>query len=407
MANLIRINKYLPLAILYFFLNSVFLPLGLLYTSLLTPFFLYWLYKENKIQNAWIFFLLTIPFVMIHYLQGIDPYYYLKSYILLFSVFVFILTLIRFLEITTTLRYIFRLLLKINFFLVLIACIIFFIPKARELMWSVYDVSKGLTKFPRLSLFTYEPSYYSTLMVPLAFYYYLKMIFFKYPNAGYVFFMVSFPLVISFSLGVILGIVFSFLILFFSNIRSFLMKKKVADFMLATLLLIVASIIILGIAYPGNPLFLRIKNIFEGTDTSSNGRLSDSYYLAFHVVSEKSIYFGIGLGQLKLVGSELWNTFYNTIFNINEITIPNTVAETFAIYGIIGLLIRFGLEWWFFFRTKTYRNYYRLGLFIFIFIYQFTGSYFFNLAEYTIWVLAFSQVFEEFDKKNILKSPLS
>ncbi len=76
-------------------------------------------------------------------------------------------------------------------------------------MWSVYDVSTGLTKFPRLSLFTYEPSYYSTLLVPLAFYYYLKIIFFKYPNAGYVFFLVSFPLVISFSLGAILGIAIS------------------------------------------------------------------------------------------------------------------------------------------------------------------------------------------------------
>ena len=68
-----------------------------------------------------------------------------------------------------------------------------------------------------------------------------------------------------------------------------------------------------------------------------------------------------------------------------------------------GLIIRFSLEWYFFFRTKTYSNYYRLGLFIFIFIYQFTGSYFFNVAEYTIWTLAFSQVFEEFDRKNILK----
>ena len=36
---------------------------------------------------------------------------------------------------------------------------------------------------------------------------------------------------------------------------------------------------------------------------------------------------------------------------------------------------------------------------IYIFIYQFTGSYLFNIAEYVIWALAFSQVFEEFDRK--------
>ncbi len=403
MANLIRINKYLPFAILYFFLNSVFLPLGLLYTTLLTPLFLIWLYGQNKIAYGWVFFVLTLPFVYIHYRQGIDEYYYLKSYVLLYTVFVFILTMIRFLQITTSLRTIFRYLLNINFFLVCVACIIFFIPAARGLMWSVYDVSTGLTKFPRLSMFTYEPSYYSTLLVPLAFYYYLKMIFFKFPNAWYVFLMVSFPLIISFSLGAILGITISFGILFFPDIRSFLMRKNVAMYALTSALLLSIAFIVLYYAYPDNPLYLRIRNIFSGKDTSFKGRASDSFQLALIVAREKSIYFGIGLGQLKLLGANIWNEFYNTVFNINQITIPNAVAETFALYGIAGLIIRFSLEWYFFFSTKTYSNYYRLGLFIFMFIYQFTGSYFFNIAEYVIWTLAFSRVFEEFNRKNILK----
>jgi hypothetical protein len=403
MANPTRINKYLPFAILYFFLNSVFLPFGLLYTTLLTPIFLIWLYKQNKIAYGWVFFMLTIPFIYIHYRQGIDVYYYFKSYVLLYTVFVFILTMIRFLQVTTSLRTIFRYLLNINFFLVCIACIIFFIPAVRGLMWSVYDLSTGITKFPRLSMFTYEPSYYSTLLVPLAFYYYLKMIFFKFPNAGYVLFMVSFPLIISFSLGAILGITISFGILFFPDIRSFLMKKNVAMYALAAIVLITIASIVLYLVYPDNPLYFRIRNIFAGKDTSFKGRASDSFRLALTVAKEKSIWFGIGLGQLKLLGADIWNEFYNTVFNINQITIPNAVAETFAIYGIAGLIIRFSLEWYFFFRTKTYSNYYRLGLFIFMFIYQFTGSYFFNVAEYAIWTLAFSQVFEEFDRKNILK----
>ena len=403
MANLTRINKYLPFAILYFFLNSVFLPLGLLYTTLLTPLFLVWLYKQHRIKYGWIFFFLTIPFVFIHYHLGIDSYYYFKSYVLLFTVFVFILTMIRFLQITTSLRKIFRQLLTINFFLVCIACIVFFIPGLRGLMWSVYDVSTGLTKFPRLSMFTYEPSYYSTLLMPLAFYYYLKIIFFKYPNSGYVFFMVTFPLIISFSLGAILGLSISLGILFFPDIRSFLMKKNVALYVLTAGVFIIAASIILYYVYPNNPLYLRIGNIFTGKDTSFKGRASDSFKLAWMVAQEKSIYFGIGLGQLKLIGTNIWNDFYNTVFDINSITIPNAVAETFAIYGICGLIFRFGIEWYLFFRTKTYSNYYRLGLFIFIFIYQFTGSYFFNVAEYTIWALAFSQVFKEFDRKNILK----
>ena len=147
-----------------------------------------------------------------------------------------------------------------------------------------------------------------------------------------------------------------------------------------------------------------MKNIFSGRDSSFKGRSSDSFQLALLVAREKSIYFGVGLGQLKLLGAGIWNTFYGTVFNTNDIAIPNAVAETFALFGITGLLIRFSLEWWLFIRTKTYTNYYRLGLFIYIFIYQFTGSYLYNIAEYVIWALAYSQVFKEFDKKNTLKN---
>jgi len=120
--------------------------------------------------------------------------------------------------------------------------------------------------------------------------------------------------------------------------------------------------------------------------------------LAWKVAAEKSIFFGVGLGQIKLLGSDIWNTFYNTRFSVNEISIPNAVAETFALYGLAGLILRFGIQIWFFIRTKPFTNYYRMGLFLYIFIYQFTGSYLFNIGEYVIWALAFSQVFKEFDK---------
>ena len=404
MASPIKINKYLPFAILYFFFNSLYLPLGLLFTSILTPFFLFWLYNQNRLRYLWIFFLITIPFACIHYRQGINLYYYFRSYILLFSVFVFLLTTIRFLEVNHSLRKIYRYLLYLNFFFVMIACILFFIPQARSMMWAVSDISTGLTKFPRLRMFTYEPSYYSTLLIPLAFYYYLKIVLFKYPNARYVFFLVTFPLLISFSLGAISGIVLSFFILFFMDIKAFFMKKKAAEYTLIAMSFLLLSGVVLFFVYPNNPFFLRIKNIFTGKDTSFNGRSFESFHLAWGVAKIKSIYFGVGLGQIKLLGGELWNTFYKTNFTVSEISIPNAVAETFAIYGIAGLLIRFGLQMYFFFRTKPYTNYYRLGLFLYIFIYQFTGSYLFNIAEYVIWALAFSNVFEEFDKKNVLKS---
>jgi len=407
MDSTLRINKYLPFALLYFFFNSAFLPLGLLYTTLLTPLFLLWLYQQNRIKYLWGFFLITIPFALVQYFQGIDLKYYIRSYLLFFSVFVFILTVIQFVKVSHSLRMIFRQLLILNTLFVALACILFFIPQARLYMWSVYDISTGILKFPRLSMFTYEPSYYSTLLVPIAFYYYLKMLLFKLPDYRLILCMVTIPLILSFSLGVISGILISLCILFFANIRTFFLKKGVIEYTLITIFILIGTYTIFYFTYPGNPLFYRIHNIFEGKDTSFKGRSFDAYYLAWKVAQEKSIWFGVGLGQVKVLGAEIWNTFYNFIFPVNEITIPNAVAETMAIYGITGLIIRFAIEGYFFFYTKPYTNYFRLGLFIYIFIYQFTGSYFFNLAEYVIWILAFSQVFEEFNKKNIqIKSPL-
>ena len=100
-------------------------------------------------------------------------------------------------------------------------------------------------------------------------------------------------------------------------------------------------------------------------------------------------------------GLELWREFYDYNFSISEVAIPCAVAETFAVFGFMGVCykIRIG-DVFLFFRTKVYTNYYRLAIFIFIFIYQFTGSYIMNIAEYAIWIMAFHPgLFDEFSKK--------
>ncbi|MGZ5135232.1 MAG: hypothetical protein ACXWCG_08785, partial [Flavitalea sp.] len=61
-----------------------------------------------------------------------------------------------------------------------------------------------------------------------------------------------------------------------------------------------------------------------------------------------------------------------------------------------------------FFKTKVWSNYYRLSLFLFIFIYQFTGSYLTNIAEYVIWILAFHPgLFTEFDRTSFKENSIS
>ena len=400
----IRINKYLPAAILYFFFNSFLLPLGLLYTTILTPLLLLWLYQYRTFHKLWLFFVFIIPYAVIHFLTGVDAYYYVVSTILFFTVFVFIICFYQFLKVCLTLRTIFRKIIVINFILVIIACFAFFIPGLKHFFWQVSAISSGLDKLPRLKLLTYEPSFYSLLLAPIAIYYYLKIIFLRIPNPALIIILVTVPLLLSFSLGILMGIPLALVILFVLNLKLFFVNKKIPQYIFLILSLALIVFLLLAITYPDNPLFIRIFNLFEGKDSSFKGRTVDSYELAWAITSKKNLLFGVGLGQVKVEGLELWRDYYDYNFSINEVAIPCAVAETFAVFGLAGLFIRLGLEIYFFFRTKVYTDYYRLAIFIFIFIYQFTGSYIMNIAEYVIWIMAFHPgLFDEFSKKNILK----
>jgi hypothetical protein len=159
-------------------------------------------------------------------------------------------------------------------------------------------------------------------------------------------------------------------------------------------------LIVGALFFPDNVIFTRISNVFAGKDTSFKGRTFDSFYLGAEIAREKSLLFGVGPGQVKVLGLDNFINFYHyTNFTMEEVGIPNAVGDTLATFGIVGLLLRFCLEIYFFFSTKVMHNYYRLSLFLFVFIYQFTGSFLVNIAEYVIWLMAFHQgIFEEFDK---------
>ncbi|MBJ7428307.1 MAG: hypothetical protein JHD28_05040 [Bacteroidia bacterium] len=144
---------------------------------------------------------------------------------------------------------------------------------------------------------------------------------------------------------------------------------------------------------------IRINNIISGVDTSANGRTTDSFEIAWMIAKERSIWFGSGLGQIKVLAYDIVKRYFNYWGDLEVIRIPNAVAETLAIFGVFGLLLRFGLIFYFFFKTKVLQNYYRTLLFVFVFVYQFTGSYITSAVEYVIWVLAFSSAFKQFDVK--------
>src|SRR5256885_17149319 len=176
MSETVRINKYMPIAIVYFFFNGVLLPLGLLYTAILSPLLLLWLYKYPSFRRLDLFFIFTFPFVIIHLVQGVNIEYYFRSYLLLFSVYIFGLSFYQFLKVCRTLKIIYRNLVTINFAFTLIALIALLIPGWRAVLWTSSMISPGIEGIDRLRLLTYEHSYYSILLAPLALYYYLKAV---------------------------------------------------------------------------------------------------------------------------------------------------------------------------------------------------------------------------------------
>ncbi len=409
MPGAVTINKYLPIAVLYFFFNSFLLPHGLLYTTLLTPFFIIWLYRYPSFNLLLWFFVVSIPFLIVHLAKGVDALVYIKSYLLFFSVYVFGVAFYQFLKNCHSLSSIFKSITIINIFLVLLALLALAIPPLKQRFWYDIVVTPGVPSINRLQMLTYEPSYYSILLVPIVLYYYLKMLLLRLPNKLLVFLLLAIPLFLSLSFGVIFGLLITFVLIFVSDVKLFTFNKKFPLYILyGSIAALIAFVLALEL-FPDNIFFLRIANSLSGHDASFKGRTFDSFYLGWQIAAQKSILFGVGPGQVKPIGLDFFRVFYNyPNFTENEISIPNSLGDILATLGILGVLIKLSLELFFFFKTKTYSNFFRLGLFLFAFIYQFTGSYITNIAEYVIWIMAFSPwLFTEFNKINIYKMKYS
>jgi hypothetical protein len=394
----IVINRYIPFACIYFFCNSLFLPEGLLYTTFLTPLFFYHIVKERKANYLLAFITVVTLFFLVHLNQGINEVFYMRSFILFITVGIFCLWFIGFCAKVRSLEKIFIYILYINTLLIPVALLALKFDILKEYFWYLVPISPGIPMIPRLKMFTYEASYYSLLLVPVAFYAIWNYLSFrKRINTIHVV-LVLVLLGLSFSLGVIAGIVMSFLLCILFNIGSLLANKRVITIAVLSFLVLVATVIILFNFFPDNPLVVRIKNIPSGRDTSARGRTYEAFDLAYRIAKQKSLWFGVGLGQIKEIGRTIIIQYYYYTAMPETVRIPNAIAETFAIYGITGITIKFILIFFFFFKTRVYDNYYRMSLFLFIFIYQFTGSFLFNVAEYVIWILAFSPVLPQFNK---------
>lgn len=395
-------SVFLAVGIIYLFFNSFLLPDGLLFTTLLTPFFFLSLLRKKGLQAYFVFLIITVVFAVIQLPAVAYLRVYIQSFGLLQCTAIFTVNAYCFFKEEVDLSGSFKVFGTVNLLLLLVSIVALFLPLLRPFLWYEISMSEGLPIIPRLKMFTYEASYYSLIIVPLFGFYLLKKLLLS-ARTGILFLSLGLSLLLSLSFGVLGSIAISILLLYCFNLKEL---GKTINLNYAGAIVVILVIVLAGIywLYPENVFFERLRNIASGKDSSAKGRTTDSFVLAWNIAKMKSVYFGIGPGQLKLIGRDYIIHFYQYT-DIPAVTrIPNAVAETLNIYGIAGLLVRFFIIVYLFFKTRVWHNYYRLFLFLFVFLYQFTGSFLFNVAEYIIWALAFSpNVFPQFDKVLFVK----
>lgn len=392
-----RPKIHLAIALIYFFLNIVGLPFGLTYMALLAPFFYVWILLRRKTEILLPFLVFLIPFVIAHYgFVGVSVKEYMITVLNMTAIYVFAQAVYTWLKLDNDKERIFRIILFVNIFLCVVALLFYFLPQ-RDIFWIQQNLTKSITNFWRLKMFTYEASYYALVFTPVFLFFLVQYILcLNSISSGRLLLMLFIPFVLSFSTGVISCLLGAGFLTFVFHFRSLVRKRRIVNAYITGGVVLFVSIAMLFFFFRDNVLFIRLQNIIDGKDTSAMGRTTNAFELAKRILDDGNALWGIGPGQLKLRGDDIIKSYYLYV-DPAPVAIPNAAAETLALFGWIGFSLRIGIEFLFFFITKPWKNYYRLILFFFIFLYQFTGSYITNPAEYVLWVFAFTPAFPAFN----------
>ena len=372
----IRYHKLFPLAFIYFFINCPpFFPQGLLVTACLAPVFYFKLLQKRRRFVLEAYLLVSFPFIVANLFTGLRLTIFLPSYLLLLTCYATVYAFADAMRDTNHLDYVMRTIIWVNFGIALVGLVLRF-TSAYQLMWINEEGEVSGSTWVRFRMFTYEPSYYALLMVPLVLYAYWLVRRQKSRYSIALLFATVVPMAMAFSIGTMLAITLALIAVHLRYGRGMGRYKWIMG---------PAAVLLVGylILPSTNTVKVRISNILNGHDSSTTVRTTGSLEAAYQMASAKDIWFGVGAGNVKVYGA--------AFIDWRNGRLASGVADTLGEFGIAGVALRLMIEIYFFFRTKPYTDPYRLSLFISVFLIQFGGSYNGDLAEYVIWVLAFSK----------------
>lgn len=385
-----------------FFFNRFLLPFGLQYSILLVPFFVYYLFEQKVITKLKPFLLAVGVYSVIHLCIGVVLKDFMVSLAMLVLLLIVLHTFYHFYKQAPSLDLIFKRLTQLNFGFTLIALIALITNKFVSVFWYLVPFTAGYKVLPRLKLFELEASHYSLSILPLFLYYFWKNLKSRGKNRQELLLFLSLilSLILSFSLGIIATINLAIFFVIIIRFIPFLRDKKIRNTIGIGVLIGLTGVVLLLFVFPNNPLSFRLNNLLNGADTSGRGRTYEAIDIALRVLKHHNAYFGIGLGQFKIVGRDLLIHYY-TYLNIPEVVrLPNCIAETLVTYGFVGFFLKIFAQVFLFFKVKVFKNVFQLSIFVAIFIYQFTGSFLFNGMEYFLWIMAFVPKLKEFNQSN-------
>ncbi len=384
-------RPFFMLAALVLFFNRVLLPFGLQYSLLLTPFLLYFLVKAGKAKEVFGLCGVFATWSLVHLSVIVSLPAALLSFALLCATIIFALSVFQRLVVLDSIAALFRWLAKVNALLLAVACLVYPFEQLRPLCWYLNEFTPNHVLIPRLKIFELEAAHYSMTIVPLVLYFVFKVLKrFQFSDFLLLCTLIA-SLVLSFSFGVLSCLVLTFLLLFVLRLTKIYQSFRLKWFFLAGIGSTIVACIFLFVIFPDNPLFFRLNNVLTGVDTSGRGRTYEAFILAQKILqSQEASAFGIGLGQLKIVGRTIIIQYYSYTSMPDVVRLPNSTAEFMVYYGYVGLALRLAVQVYCFFRFRVHQDVYKMSVFLFVFVYQFTGSYIFNPMEYVLWALAFA-----------------
>jgi hypothetical protein len=383
----VSFHKYLPLAVVYLLFNNFLLPFGLLYTTILTPIFYFWLLRKCARHIILKFVVVSAPFVVAHLLLGIQlPGQYLRSYALLLLTYITVYAFYMGLSRTKPLNSLVETLIVLNAVFAGIAVVAKHTPLG-PLLWIRTVLSNEDPATLRLALLSYEPSAYAVLLVPLLVFATFRAIISPGAKTIFQLFMVAVPFFLSGSLGGFGTVLLAL------GIASLVFRRDIMKLKSAKILAALAGLALFAAVLQGNILTQRAGNALTGQDASTSFRTEGSFALAYVIAATKSLWWGVGFGQSTVVGDQ----FIGALGFLQETLLPNAIAVTFAQMGIMGVLLRVGIEVYLFVRTGVRHDCFRLTLFLTMFLFQFAGSFNTNVPEFVTWILAFTPVLSGVD----------